>query len=375
MKQAVKRNYVILIFIALLASLTAVQPGNSTASIVDEIKSGFIDKVLPLDLSQYNVTDSSYDPSKFWGAADFIHYKLESSSSKIEISCYIHNNILGGCRVDSLGKELAISDRKYPTLNHAAIGFLERYGNYTKRDLSKMINMVVGADTTKDSMVMVDNLKFNVTFDETLERATFRFSDIFNGADYTFLMLGFTKGVFTSFSDSSARFTVGDTSVNISKVQAVDIALKAIESFSYDMPGGGEVSDFNVTDNYAYLRSDTQPYSTVLQASWVVDLYLNQTYPGSVHGLTVHIWANTGEVERVNVISYLTPTDYLDETSMPSPNSTSTTIPTTDSTIGEPFPTTTVVTIALTIAVICAVAGILVQRRKHKNLSKKNSNK
>ena len=63
-----------------------------------------------------------------------------------------------------------------------------------------MINMVVGADTTKDSMVIVDNLKFNVTFDETLERATFRFADIFNGADYTFLMLGFTKGVFTSFS-------------------------------------------------------------------------------------------------------------------------------------------------------------------------------
>ena len=146
--------------------------------------------------------------------------------------------------------------------------------------------------------------------------------------------------------------------------------MKAIESFSYDMPGGWEVSDFNVTDNYAYLRSDTQPYSTVLQASWVVDLYLNQTYPGSVHGLTVHIWANTGEVERVNVISYLTPTDYLDETSLPSPSLTSTTVPATDSTIGEPFPTITVVTIALTIAVICAGAGILVQRRKHKNHSK-----
>lgn len=92
------------------------------------------------------------------------------------------------------------------------------------------------------------------------------------------------------------------------------------------MPGGWKVNDFNVTNNYAYLRSDTQPYSSVLQASWVVDLYLNQTYPGSVHGLTAHIWANNGEVERINVIAYLVPTEYPNGISLPSPNSTSTTI-------------------------------------------------
>lgn len=129
----------------------------------------------------------------------------------------------------SLGKGLAISDREYPTLNDAAISFLERYGDYAKKDLSKMIEMVAGADTTKNSMVIVDNLKFNVTFDEKLERTTFRFTDIFNGADYNFLLFGFTKGIFTSFSDTSTRFTVGDTAVNISKEQAIDKAMKAIE--------------------------------------------------------------------------------------------------------------------------------------------------
>jgi hypothetical protein len=366
MKQELRRNCVIFIFIAILAPLVTVQPGHSTASIVGEIKSGFIDKVLPLDLSQYNVTDTFYDPSKFWGAADKIDYKLESSSSKIEISCYVHNNVLGGCRVDSLGKDLAISDREYPTLNDAAISFLERYGNYTKKDLSKMINMVAGADTTKDSMAIMDNLKFKVTFDETLERTTFYFADIFNGADYTFLMFGFTKGIFSSFSDTSARFTVGDTSVNISKEQAVDIAMKAIQSFSYDMPGGWEVSDFNVTNNYAYLRSDTQPYSTVLQASWVVDLYLNQTYPGSVHGLTVCIWANTGEVERINVISYLVPTEYLYDTSLPSPSSTSTPMQVTNSTIGEPFPTFLEVATIVSVAVVGLALLVYFKKNKAK---------
>jgi hypothetical protein len=121
------------------------------------------------------------------------------------------------------------------------------------------------------------------------------------------LRFGFTNGCFTGFSDTGARMIIGDTAVNISREQAIDIAMRALQNYSYDMPGGLKVSDFNVTEIYAYLRSDSAQKSNVLQASWVVEMGLNQTCPGSVHGLRARIWANSGEVERINVIAYLAP--------------------------------------------------------------------
>ena len=36
--------------------------------------------------------------------------------------------------------------------------------------------------------------------------------------------------------------------------------------------------------------------NTALYPAWQVLLYLNQTYPGSVFGLQVYIWADSGEV-------------------------------------------------------------------------------
>jgi hypothetical protein len=62
------------------------------------------------------------------------------------------------------------------------------------------------------------------------------------------------------------------------------------------MPDGSQVSDFNVTSISTNLRSTAiGPNSSVLEPYWDVKLYLNQTYPGSVHGLEVRLWAGCGE--------------------------------------------------------------------------------
>jgi hypothetical protein len=92
--------------------------------------------------------------------------------------------------------------------------------------------------------------------------------------------------------------------------QAVDAAMKRVETYSYKMADDYWISDFNVTGTSAELRS-TGRESYVLYPYWQVKLFLDKVYPGSVHGLLVLVWADSGEVFHCSNIAYTTPTDYL----------------------------------------------------------------
>ena len=83
--------------------------------------------------------------------------------------------------------------------------------------------------------------------------------------------------------------------MNVSMKQAVDIAKERIRNYTYEMPGGVWISNFNVSATGAELRSTVrEPY--ILHPFWQVRLYLNKQYPGSVTNLLVFVWADNGEV-------------------------------------------------------------------------------
>ncbi len=365
MMQSVRKNCSILFLIAILASFGIPQIARSTVPLVDEIQSGFIDNVLPFDVSKYNVT-SQYNPSDT-GITDKVQYTLQSSDSNITVRCYIHNNALSGCLVTVQGP--AIRDREYANLNDAAIGFLEKYQIYSKRDLSSMINMLSGVDTSKNLTTLSGNINFTLNSFSVgdVKQTTFCFTDIFNRAPYTFLMFSFKDGYFSSHSDTTVRYTIGDTTVNISEDQAIDIAMKYIQTYSYDMPGGWKVSGFNVTRTAAKLNSiATDSKSTVLEPYWDVSLYLNQTYPGSVHGLEVRVWAGSGKVFLCGHIAYLVPEN--PEVPLFSEN---TTLNATSETISQPDMLVAVAILITIIAVIVIsiVAPIVIIKKKRKEHS------
>jgi len=118
-----------------------------------------------------------------------------------------------------------------------------------------------------------------------------------NGADYNALEISVNAvGFVTYLYDDRALYTIGNTSVNISLEQAVDIAIANLGSYSYVMPDGSVVRDFRVD------RDATLPVLCVvsvdyeLRPYWDVSLYLDEVYPGSVFGIKVFIWADTGEI-------------------------------------------------------------------------------
>ena len=257
----------------------------------------FIENVLPVDLSQYNVTLKRHSQ---YGAKDMIRYTLESDESSLRLVFETENNVLRYCNVYT-EKGQVISDKQHDNLIDAAKSFLEKYQAYTKIDSTNLIKMVEKIDPTKDSTITEGNVELTVSnYDKVgTELTLFKWAYIVNGAEYNSLQVGFqTKTmVFDVLLDTRALYSVGDTTVNVSSEQAIDIAVKHSEEYSYAMPDGSQVSGFNITKDKTTTELLTTAINTTeLRPYWMVRMYLNQTYPGSVIGLTVFIWANNGEV-------------------------------------------------------------------------------
>jgi len=273
----------------------------------------FIENVLSVDLSKYTISlkhDSTLDGvplAKDNRTINTLLYTLSSKDSKIDINFIIEKGIIVQCNI--LPKyEQIITDKQYTNLLDAVKDFLERYQTHTKIDSTNLLAMLDDVDITKDSTTTVNNTKLTISsnsFWHGIDQTVFKWIHTINGADYTSLQVSFHKnGAIASIIDTRALYTIGDTSINISKEQAIDIALKNLSSYSYEMPDGSIVKDFNVTEDKILAKLATSPVNYELRPYWDIRMPLNQTYPGGVQGITAFIWANTGEIISYNNIAF-----------------------------------------------------------------------
>ncbi|MEM2098705.1 MAG: hypothetical protein QXU99_03020 [Candidatus Bathyarchaeia archaeon] len=333
-------------------------------SIQDRSKA-FIENVLPVDLSRYRITLKNQIDD---GLTHLLLYTLDSDESTLRVVCQFKNNAVSYCRVD-VDKGQVISDRQYVSLVDAAKSILEKYQTYTKIDSADMIDMLDNVDATKDSSIMVGNINFTkyTIIAYGIEVTTFNWAYTVNGVEYTKLGIEFQNGIFSCLYDTRGVYSIGDTTVNISREQAIAIAMKYVENYSYAMPDGSRISNFNISKDQSTARLVAYPInSLVLRPYWHIELYLNQTYPGSVHGLTVYVWANSGEVFHCSNIAYggadYSNADSLhpelpDTSTLPSPTSDNTTTPADINTI-------VIVAVAATVVAIAATALFIKKRNK-----------
>ena len=244
--------------------------------------------------------------------SELVTYTLESEKSVLDVTCMIVNNVLTYCTVEPK-KGSVISDRPYANLVDAAEGFLEKYQTYTGDNIREMKKTLTNVDSTKNMSVTSGNIELTTrnekapaVVDQTssswgvVDQTSFSWVYTINGADYTKLAITYSNGAFYSMSNNRDLYNIGNTDVNISEEQAINIAMDHIESYSYAVPGGVEISDFNVAEDRTVAELTTSPRASTLYPFWTVMLYLNQTYPGSVYGLLVGIWADSGEVSFCN---------------------------------------------------------------------------
>jgi hypothetical protein len=309
MKRITKKICVIFL-LAIFATIGEISIVNASISTAQETALIFIENVLPIDITQYNITLSNYGVPKLPdigtykqndGNQEVLAYSLESEDSSMNVICTLNEGILYMCQADTQ-RGSVIADKQYANTADAAKSFLEKYQTFSKLDSTEMIAMLANVDPTKNMTTTSGDLKLTITHKDLTGTAfgdsiNFRWVRTINGCDYLAINAVFRDGAFSSFVDHRARYAIGDTAVNISKEQAIDIAMKYIQNYSYRISDNIVVSDFNVTEDKTVANLvPTVREGNVLYPYWSVLLYLNQTYPGSVTSLLLGIWADEGDV-------------------------------------------------------------------------------
>ena len=344
-------------------------PTNTLTPTAQQQALAFIENVLPVDLSKYNLTFNK--STTLDGVVVDLRYSLDSNGNTVDVLCRVEKNVLTNCHIYPINGSV-ISDRHYISLFDAVKSFLEKYQTYSKIDSTNLIAMLDNIDLTKNTTTIIGDTKLTISNNifGGEEKTYLKWANTINGADYTLLQLLFLKdGNFESFMDERAVYTIVDTSVSISREQAIEIALGNLSSYSYEMPDHSFVSDFNVTKDRISAELVISRANYELRPYWDIRMPLNQTYPGSVHGITVFIWANTGDIISYGNIAF-GGIEYNDNSS---PSITASSSPTQQPTL-EPSPTLdnlqtenyTSTIIILVLVIVAIIVGLLTFFAKHK---------
>ena len=271
----------------------------------------FTEMALPIDKSQYNITLAGYfvwDTPNIEDAdrqldncrRETYTYLCLSDQSELRLNYVVEDGVLTTCFV-SVRKGQVLTDQTYSKLNDAVIGFFGKYENFGAADTSEMQNMLQNSDLTGNQTFLSGNLKLKISngdYPFSGHQTTLKWYRVINGCEYLELSLSFVNGAFCNLKDVRELYPIGDATVNISKEQAIAIAMQYIsENYTYEMYGGVWIRDFKVNERLttAVLSSTTRDSNTRYPV-WNIMLTLDHTYPGSVAALLVLVSAGSGEV-------------------------------------------------------------------------------
>ena len=183
----------------------------------------------------------------------------------------------------------------------AASAILKRYQAVSDDPyLTDMNTLLTNANNSTTEQTL-GNTKLKISSDGSNAQISLQYT--VNGSDFSTKSVNIMSQnhVITSLSDDYFLYNVGNSEVNVSQSQAIQIARDDTEGFSWNADGT-KVSSFiilysQVTAEFiSHTRSENL---TTLYPYWYVTLPLDKTYPGGVNVIAVGVWADTGEVANI----------------------------------------------------------------------------
>jgi hypothetical protein len=252
--------------------------------------------VIGLDLTKYNVEHYNNN-SRFYDGLfrENVDYTLEANGSKIQVLLTFHNCTLIQWSINTFeGSPIYAKPLAAKPLD-VAKETLRRYQEYANvpivQEARDVLDFVTDLKTTN---VTLGDLKMRI-----YEVNSFPHIDwvrAVNGLDFTTgLDIRFTNGILDSFTDRSSFFKIGSADVNISRDEAVRIALTEAKTYSSVNLWGIGTFRFRVKE---------EPFIVQLQvgtANFTMYPYWDIWFPAdpevySITGVKVYIRADTGEI-------------------------------------------------------------------------------
>ncbi len=368
-----------------LAVCNAVNPEYSESAPPEKVLT-ILENVVGLDLAKYSTDLELYAQAPFLYfevlPQEDVKYTLESDESKLEVICAFVDEKLRSMNIYiNDGSPLTTQPAASPL--ETAKNFLDKYPTYSDNSYySTMRSMLNNIEADQNVTKTSENIKLAVTV--TANSTDFRWKYVFNGVEATSkcVALNFEQGFLKYFIDSWSFWTIGNTDLNVSEEEAIEIAMNAAENYSWNLSSGTTVTEFNIVGvsetklsigNYPTKNESRGGDPLTLYPGWRVKLYFDKLYPGQVYGLDIGIWADTGEVNAISTLLYLGDVPYTGE---PADNEDSTEQPSIEEPNNDAADSgmTTILLIALLASIAVAiVATITYFIRKKKNSHKLNS--
>ena len=338
MNSSVKKLHVALILVAFLAfPLAQATTGSSVDSTVPEEALAFLEEVVQLDVSKYNVTlvSNSFDytgppQEPAFIVQENLKYTLEFEDSKVDAIFAFKNGTFAWCGIYVIEGSPLYSKHQPDNDLDRAKGVLERCHNYIEVPGFHVMRDLLGAvDKLENTVKTLGNMKLEITQDSVSTR--FLWSHMYSGIDTKALSISFfLNGNLRGIMNYLCLTTVGDAEVNVSEEEAINIAMEYAKGFSWkagvDPDNMVEVKDFKILESPVKAELSMQPREALtLYPYWYVELYLDKVYPGGVSSIHVGLWADTGKVNYCQEMSYgggLPPDDTETDTTTPPPDMT-----------------------------------------------------
>jgi hypothetical protein len=263
--------------------------------------------VVQLDTNRYKITLQSNTleyREDFDVAEEVLRYSFSGVDGAFIVSLRFRENHLSRYQLTDATNMLQTTQTESSSNLETVKATLQRYIEYSSDGyLMGMAELLNQVNTTEGTTVTSGNLKLQITVTGSSAEYLWTYSE--NGVDFNAksLRMTFNNGVLIALTDGYFLFTIGNTNLNINSAQAEVIAKTYVEDMSWII-NGTQINGFSVK---CTVSSELLPHphsdSVALVPYWYVVLELGQTYAGGFDRASVGVWADTGEVADVQLLS------------------------------------------------------------------------
>jgi len=269
----------------------------------------FLRDVVYLDMTKYYATleSNTVEYRSDWGGIveEISKYSLTYEGSKVDVTLRFRNATLSSYYLHVLEGIPYYSQLQPTNILDAAKDLLERYHEYSgashlegMRNMLETVNEIGDFETTSGNVKLIISNKGNtIQFVYTTNNIGFQAKSVV----LTFDNYGFLE----SLTNDWSLFRVGSTEVNVSKEEAINIAMEYAKDCSWTV-NGEIINNFTlVTDSAsAELWPHPREEPLALIPYWYVTIPLDRVYPERVNRIAVGLWADTGEVSICQPLSW-----------------------------------------------------------------------
>jgi hypothetical protein len=271
--------------------------GTSTSKVL-----AFLRDVVQLNMTKYvaNLEGNTveYRPDRGGIVEELVGYSLTYEGSKLDVTLTFRDTTLSSYYLH-VNEGTPYYSLQPNNVLDSAKDLLERYQTYSGAShLDVMRNLLDTVNTTENYEATSGNVKLIITTEVSEVKIQFVYtSDNVDFQSKAVVLLFDNYGFLQSLSDDWSLFTAGSTEVNISKEEAIGIAVGCAKNFSWTV-NGEVISNFTLVEESA--TAELWPHSrddpVVLVPYWYIKIPLDRVYPDRVDHIAVGLWADTGEV-------------------------------------------------------------------------------